>query len=46
MYSTITGEPRAIAAQSSPSGTAPVLLWPVTKVTAELVSRWVTGIPA
>src|SRR5436190_12869567 len=46
MYSTITGEPRAIASQSTPSGTAPPLLWPVTNVTAELMSRWVIGMPA
>src|ERR1051325_9325587 len=46
IYSTTTGEPRAIASQSIPFGTAPPLLWPVTKVTAELMSRWVTGMPA
>src|SRR5947209_8598430 len=46
IYSTMTGEPRAIASQSTSSGTAPPLLWPVTKVTAELMSRWVTGMPA
>src|SRR5204863_338416 len=46
IYSTMTGEPRAIASQSIPFGTAPPLLCPVTKVTAELMSRCVTGIPA
>src|ERR1051326_7642877 len=46
IYSTMTGEPRAIASQSIPFGAAPPLLWPVTKVTAELMSRWVTGMPA
>src|SRR5438067_1579564 len=45
MYSTMTGEPRAIASQSTPSGTTPSLLSPVTKVTAELMSRGVARIP-
>jgi len=46
IYSTSTGAPRAIACQSRPPGTAPSLSWPVRNVTAELVSRWVSGIPA
>src|SRR5204862_2753487 len=39
IYSTTTGEPRAIASQSIPFGTAPPLLRPVTKGPAELKSR-------
>ena len=46
MYMTITGEPRATAAQSIVSGTRPDALCPVRKVTAWLMSRWVTGMPA
>ena len=40
------GAPLASTAQSMPSGTEPPTPWPVTKVTVEFVSRWVTGIPA
>ena len=36
----------AKASQSMESGTSPPESWPVTKATAELMSRWVTGMPA
>ena len=46
LLDTKTGAPRASAGQSRLSGTSPLTLWPVTKVTAALTSRWVTGMPA
>src|SRR6185437_14731889 len=45
IYSTSTGAPWAIAPQSRVSGAAPPSC-PVTSVTAELMPRWVSGMPA
>ena len=43
---TITGAPLATWCQSIASGMTPPESWPVRKVTAWLVSRWVAGMPA